>query len=146
MADTKVCSRCEQELPLTDFRKRKDRGTYESHCKACGREYHREWYQRNKASVRDRMNTQERARRGDVRRRLAAYLGEHPCVDCGETRLATLDFDHVQGKKIASVSNMVASHTWDKILTEIAKCEVRCANCHREKTARERGWYENLGM
>lgn len=52
-----------------------------------------------------------------------------------------LDFDHVTGDKFANVKQMV---TWtisrQRIFDEIAKCEVRCANCHRRKTYRNRDW------
>ena len=142
----KKCSRCKRYKPLAEFRERKDRGTYESHCKECGKKYHREWYQKNKKTVRKRMNAQEAKRRQEVRRQLAVYLKKHPCVDCGEGRQATLDFDHVSGHTKASVANMIGKNTWKVIQKEIAKCEVRCANCHREKTAIERGWYRDLGM
>ncbi len=51
-----------------------------------------------------------------------------------------LEFDH-QSEKREAISSMVSWATsWQAIEKEIALCAVRCANCHRRKTARERGW------
>jgi len=59
-----------------------------------------------------------------------------PCADC-KTHYPpyVLDFDHVRGKKLLSVSEMVERcYGKKKILEEIEKCELVCANCHRERT------------
>lgn len=63
------------------------------------------------------------------------YLKNHPCVDCGEADPLVLDFDHVFGVKLKSISAMISAGT--KLFTlkeEIMKCQVRCANCHRRIT------------
>lgn len=59
------------------------------------------------------------------------------CVDCGYREHAiALQFDHVGNNKKASVSNLIRSdYSWKTVLEEIAKCEVRCANCHAVMTA-----------
>lgn len=72
--------------------------------------------------------------------RLRAYLREHPCTDCGEWDIAVLEFDHLRDKT-ANVSRMVRSASWERVLEEIAKCEVVCANCHRRRTARRAGYH-----
>ena len=57
------------------------------------------------------------------------------CVDCGQRSLEVLDFDHLRDK-VANVSVMlVQDSTLADVIDEIAKCEVRCANCHRRRTA-----------
>jgi len=73
---------------------------------------------------------------------IEAYLLEHPCVDCGESDTVVLQFDHVRGVRRESVPSM-SSHRWALVIEEIAKCEVRCANCHVRKTKRNKehaGW------
>lgn len=63
------------------------------------------------------------------------YLKDHPCVDCSESNPIVLEFDHVSGEKLANITDMVMrAMSIKNINLEIAKCEVRCANCHRIKT------------
>ena len=81
------------------------------------------------------------------RQRLYEYLTQHSCVDCRQSDPIVLDFDHVRGTKKTEVVRLVMQgYSWGTIEAEIAKCEVRCANCHRRKTARERNtWRYRLG-
>jgi hypothetical protein len=62
-------------------------------------------------------------------------------LDCGTHELCLLDFDHVQGKH-DSVMRMAAGGCSERRLrAEIARCVVRCANCHRRRTALQFGYY-----
>lgn len=82
----------------------------------------------------------------EKRRAVYLYLLEHPCVDCGESDPVVLEFDHV-GEKKAEIGKMISySCRLDLIFEEISKCEVRCANCHKRKTAKDRGWYKDLDL
>jgi len=72
---------------------------------------------------------------------LFAVLERAGCVNCGERDIVVLDFDHVDGK-IASVSELARREcSIAKLDAEIAKCLVRCANCHRRRTAEQFGYY-----
>lgn len=47
--------------------------------------------------------------------------------------------------KVDAISSMVkAQYAWRTILDEITKCDVRCSNCHKLKTAESYGWYTDL--
>jgi hypothetical protein len=61
-------------------------------------------------------------------------LKSKPCVDCsGIFAPVAMDFDHVRGIKFRMVSTMV-NYSWRRVLDEIVKCDLVCANCHRIRT------------
>ncbi|NUT57631.1 MAG: hypothetical protein HOQ00_02100 [Agromyces sp.] len=62
-------------------------------------------------------------------------------MDCGEADLRVLDFDHGEGSaKSAEVMKLAkAGYSWARVRDEIAKCDVRCRNCHAKVT------YERMG-
>lgn len=136
------CSRCRKWKPIDAFPvKERDRGTRRSYCWDCCRAYGREHYLLNRDAYR------ERAQRRRVRYRDACqvmayeYLLTHPCVDCGEADPVVLDFDHRdRSTKTQEVSWFIRRRDLAGLAAEIAKCEVRCANDHRRKTARELGY------
>lgn len=73
-----------------------------------------------------------RQRQARIREHVNAVKMARGCVDCGfKDHPAALDFDHVRGVKLLNVS---AAKSIAQADAEIAKCEVRCANCHRIKT------------
>jgi len=64
------------------------------------------------------------------------YLLKHPCVDCGERDPIVLEFDHrPDTEKSFSISDITSyNFSMARIIAEIEKCDVRCANCHRRIT------------
>jgi hypothetical protein len=99
-------------------------------------------YKNNKHTYIARAKTRTDLVIEENREQLFVYLSSHPCVDCGNTDIRVLEFDHVRGKKLGNISRMIGDgFSWKTIEAEIAKCEVRCANCHRIKTyERDKSW------
>lgn len=137
----KVCITCKKEKELTEFNKnaKKPDGLQQC-CRECTKEYSAKWYQGNADLKKSRSNLRRDKVVNENRARIIEYLKSHPCVDCGERRLACLEFDHVRGKKYRAISNMMQCG-WTKLKAEIDKCDVRCANCHRIKTSKDQNWF-----
>ena len=112
-------------------------------CKKCHLEYTRKHYQNNKQYYIDKANRRDMEYKKTLHELLQKYLSEHPCVDCGISDPRVLEFDHVSGEKKHNIGDMKRLRfSWSSILTEIEKCEVRCANCHRIRTSVQFGWFE----
>lgn len=140
---TRVCARCHGEQPIEAFPiKIKARGTRRSYCLPCCREYGREHYTKNKAAYLGRTRTRHARIRRDHRAFIFEYLTSHPCVDCGTSDRVVLEFDHRDpANKTTEVGRLIHSGSKIKLHAEIAKCDVRCGNCHRRKTLLQFGSY-----
>lgn len=121
--------------------KYKDRGIRNTKCKCCQSQVSKQHYQRHKHSYIVRSHARDEIVLRENRCKLAEYLACRPCVDCGVTDIRVLEFDHVRGEKYENISRMIQSSSWKAIEAEIAKCEVRCANCHRIKTVERGQWW-----
>ena len=136
-ACSKTCSRCKTTRSIEAFALRnKDTGRRNSICRVCHKEYVKRHYTEHKQKYIDRARRYTpRNRRRNVRW-LQEYKESRPCTDCGgRFHHAAMDFDHVHGDKINEVSRLSQNAaSMKKILAEISKCELVCANCHRVRT------------
>ena len=139
---TRRCYDCGETKPITAFAfANQAKGTRQGRCRSCHAAYRRGHYVRNRARYIQQEVARIRRYREENRRLLREYLRAHPCVDCGETDIVVLDFDHRDpAEKTHEVVLLAVHKPWSRVLTEIAKCDVRCANCHRRRTAVQYGW------
>ena len=140
----KRCSKCKKLKSLEDFNfKNRAKQTRQYQCKDCSRMYVRSHYERNKKYYLLKAKLRNQANKKEIKAYVWSYLNNNPCVDCGESDPIVLEFDHLSNK-IEDISAMYRNYTLQKVKTEIGKCQVRCANCHRRKTAKERGWNKDF--
>src|SRR6266849_507145 len=71
-------------------------------------------------------------------RALVTKATNRPCLDCGGIfHFSAMDFDHVRGKKLFTIGAGIV-RALKKVMDEIAKCDLVCANCHRVRTYKRR--------
>lgn len=141
MKGMRRCVICKDNKKLTEFNKNRSRKDgLQLHCKECSKAKSKAYY---------KLNKEKYFVKASERKKLLAHyvMGKlkSGCVDCGETDIIVLDFDHVQGNKVRAVSELVKRGVCTaNIDAEIAKCVIRCSNCHRKKTAKENNWLRYL--
>lgn len=134
---SKVCCRCKVRQPLSEFYWITAKNKHTFACKICMRERSKEIYDTDFEQRRKTLElARKRSQAAKSRNRLyiKEYLQTHPCVDCGLADWVVLEFDHVRGKKIRNVTLMTERYSLQALIDEIAKCDVRCCNCHRRVT------------
>lgn len=139
----KNCCRCKKKKRVEEFNfKNKLLGIRQKACKKCTRLEIRKHYQNNKEYYLKKSRIRNRKHRIIVKKYIYEYLLTHSCVDCGEKDPVVLEFDHISSK-LQNVSTIVQrNYPINTIKKEVVKCEVRCANCHRRKTAKDYYWYK----
>ena len=138
----KTCTKCKQDYEESLFyhdRSNKDGLTY--WCKACCNKANKRTYYKYTPARAKTIAKWIAKHHAEMRVFLWDYKLTHPCVDCGESDPRVLQFDHVRGEKVDDVCYLAFAMKWsiDRLLSEIAKCDVRCANCHAKRTYTARG-------
>jgi hypothetical protein len=113
---TKTCTMCKKDFPHTQFFTR--HGWISGKCRVCTMTYHR-------------------LRKQDLKKRAVEYKGGC-CMLCGYNKnYAALDFHHRDpNQKEFTIRR--ASENFEKLKKELDKCDLVCANCHREIHCQER--------
>lgn len=90
-------------------------------------ESQRKHYQKNKKVYLERSQIARKKREETVRR-----YKDVPCEDCGERYPSrVMSFHHRDPKtKDKTINQLVRSASMDRVIQEITKCDVLCANCH----------------
>lgn len=113
--ETKICSKCKRELPVTHYHKNgfnsEGKQKYRGYCKDCANSLEKQRYLNKKNFV----NSQKTK-----------------CEKCGENRFYTLDFHHRDKQEKEFTIGQFKRGSFEVIQSEIDKCVVLCSNCHRE--------------
>ena len=149
----KICSHCKKEKELIEFYQRrsgKKEGQYYNHCVSCLKERGVRYYAQNRERQLKLAN-ERRRRYVKIKKEIVYKLKDEPCTDCGQRYPHyVMDFDHRKGtKKTANIAHLISQNYFskEKLLDEISKCDLVCANCHRIRTYKEKlGLHETLSL
>lgn len=125
------CSLGEHDAPVDQFYRRHDsRGGHQAGCKPCRKIYRDQHYTDNRAYY----IAKALRHRDEVRLRIRALKEGRPCSICGgQFHFAALEWHHRdRSEKAFAIGDACRTHGWDRIVAEIAKCDLVCANCHAE--------------
>src|SRR5881409_2901621 len=96
----KTCTKCGVATPLDQFPPvRRGESKLQTWCRACFATANNANYLKNREREKARLVAQVTARRAEAQVNIVGYLRTHPCVDCGESDIVVLDFDHRSDKK-----------------------------------------------
>jgi hypothetical protein len=132
----KICIKCQQSKSLDQYLKTGTDNKYiRNKCRACHNEDQKpkckEHYENNKASYIKRNKPAKIL----LRQFYIELKHNKPCSDCKDIfPWWILEFDHRDSKtKLHNVSYL-ATISKEKLLLEVAKCDLVCANCHKNRT------------
>jgi hypothetical protein len=130
---TKRCGRCEEVKPVSEFH-RYHRGGFQAWCKACRKIYDAAYTR----ATRERRREIRREKRPEFLAWYHALKTGRPCAECGQVyHWSAMQWDHRPGEeKGGNVGDLARRMCKRRVLIEIAKCDLVCANCHALRTFR----------
>ena len=94
------------------------------------RKYRRDYYAKNRKS--NILRTKER--REKLKKWLIDYKSNLKCIICSEDEICCIEFHHNDPRRKENTISRAIHNGWsiNKLLLEIEKCYIYCANCHRK--------------
>ena len=142
----KICSKCKVEKSKDEFHKRANIPSgLKSWCKICSKEHEQNKSNNDKKERYKKLKENEKVRRLKLFDKLREYTDQKGgCQKCGEKDYVVLEFDHRdrESKEFPIAEGVGKCMSWERLLQELSKCDILCANCHRRKTAEEMNWYK----
>jgi len=116
--ESRVCRYCEEKHPITFYEKAnviKGKVYYRWRCNNCYRDL-------------------KKARKDDIKQWFQEFKKTLRCLKCDDKRWYVLDFHHRDPKEKENCLSNAVRLGWSKehIMKEVDKCDIYCANCHRE--------------
>lgn len=134
------CRTCKTWKSKDEFNYRDaEHGLLQYDCRDCQQRLRRESYANHRETT--RLSNDKWASRAieTAKDHVYNYLITHPCVDCGNTNILALTFDHVRDTKKGVIADMVSKgRSIETIKEEIRKCDVVCFNCHMRREHKRR--------
>ena len=144
--NTKICTKCKIDKPLDMFSY--NRGKPRPRCKECRvkeasnyyrnnledrKKYHKKrlkkLYQNDNTRIRLNQISSNSRKKKIVRYR--EFMKTKICSKCGFNDYRALQWHHRNpSEKSFTVASQVSHTNWDKLMSEIRKCDCLCANCH----------------
>lgn len=144
-----ICVKCANKKEDTHFHFRSDnKSKRRTVCIECCRSYSKNHYRQHKALYIKRAKAFNKKQNNENRFKMLDFLKGKQCVDCGNDDIRVLEFDHRDNvDKKGNIGDLMRGrYCWNSILIEIAKCDIRCANCHRIRTMSQFDNYKNCGI
>ena len=132
----KNCNRCKVDLSPSDFNKSKhNKDGLQKECRNCQKERFKTYYENN-----DEVKTRIRNRHKDSQKRNKDYVNSLrlSCSQCNESHPGVLDFHHNTEKDLEISVAIFRGWSIKRLQSEIDKCTILCANCHRKHHWEER--------
>lgn len=127
--DTKRCTKCGEEKSVTEFTKKaRNKDGLNSRCRHCTRKTVNNHYSNNKDYYKTKAHDHDKK----VKKYIREVREKNVCVSCGEDKWWRLDFHHRnKDEKEYSIAAM-RGQSLSVVQEELNKCDVLCANCHRD--------------
>lgn len=133
---TRTCGSCKVEQPIGNF-------YIEAEARASARQG-----KKRKMPCRQCQREYQQKRRAPRQEYVDKLKAERGCMDCGlhPEYSQVLEFDHRPDEnKLFHISDGMVNGTMERLITEIAKCDIVCANCHRVRTVIKNQFGQDFG-